>query len=572
MPAPNLETLFAYELAIEKACKTILDANGLNGVIEFSDEDPGTPRVEVQLQSGKPNGHQWIFNGVPIWDSWVASLVWRIVTVRGKNSAEQAQILGKIRAIAYDYVPLFSPLLPFHAIEQFKEAQFVRGVDDKIRFDWSELTHNIVFSIRNDAWPVASAPALVPPPAPAPPPPDEFTPTIGVWGSYGQGPDLPDEIIDNKGIVGLQIDDDWDLLNPNEGEYDFSRLDVMVANAAAAGFKVTIATTASHYHTPQWVIDASDTADVIYMLDPTAAHSTFCNSMATCLPWSDPFRQARLDLQAAVGAHFADNPVVEGYMIQFANHHSQDWNVQDLVGPITCPGPFCSAIIPGINCISKVSNLDGTCTAEVDQAQQWVDAGWSEELFVACGKEIIDAAALAWPNQRLELPIGGISDSRMAANYSSPAKALIDYVFGDPDTAGLGKSFASRFYPTRQIFLASWKDGTFYLANPPGQNSQNYIRWMIAYRARAAGPFPGRASVQNQWGASAGPPDCLLQGGSDGICGPTCPPACVIQACFDKILTYNLDRIEIIFGDTMNTDFYEIISDATIAMGGTPRP
>lgn len=153
MSAPNLETLFAYELAIETACKTILDANGLNGVIEFSDVDPGTPRTEIQLQSGKPNNHRWIYKGVPIWDSWNAQLIWRVVTVRGKNSDRQAAMLGKLRILAYNYVGLFSTLLPFHAIEQLKEAQFVRGVDTEHRFDWSELTLNVVFSIRNDAWP-----------------------------------------------------------------------------------------------------------------------------------------------------------------------------------------------------------------------------------------------------------------------------------------------------------------------------------------------------------------------------------------------------------------------------------
>jgi hypothetical protein len=160
MSAPNLETLFAYELAIETACKTILDANQLNGVIEFSDEDPGSPRTEIQLQSGKPNGHKWIYKGVPIWDSWTANLIWRVVTVRGKNSEQQAEMLGKLRILAYNYVSLFSPLLPFHAIEQLKEAQFARGVTDQslmgrgVPLDFSELTLAITFSIRNDAWPL----------------------------------------------------------------------------------------------------------------------------------------------------------------------------------------------------------------------------------------------------------------------------------------------------------------------------------------------------------------------------------------------------------------------------------
>ena len=76
---------------------------------------------------------------------------------------------------------------------------------------------------------------------------------------------------------------------------------------------------------------------------------------------------------------------------QFANHHSNDWNMQDTIGTI---GP-CG---------------DGK-TYEVNQPLQWINAGWTIDKMFRVGKDILDTTAASFPNQPIKLPIGGLADA-----------------------------------------------------------------------------------------------------------------------------------------------------------------
>src|SRR5947208_5493173 len=65
--------------------------------------------------------------------------------------------------------------------------------------------------------------------------------------------------------------------------------------------------------------------------------------------------------------------------------------------------------------------------------------------------------------------------------------------------------------------------------------------------------------------------NCRQGGGTNGPCGPTCDPVCVMQASLDIARTYGTAFIEIWAQDDVDPDFYNMIRAATIAMGGTPR-
>lgn len=154
MPAPNLESLFAYELAIESAWKSILAGAGLNSQVEFSDGERSYPLVEVQLRAAKPNGHRHLYNGRLYFDCWEGTLVSRIITIRGKNSSSQAALLSKIRMCAMQPAQYFNATnLPYHAIDLLQESGLTRGVDGAQ--DISELSFAVVWNVRVDAWPTS---------------------------------------------------------------------------------------------------------------------------------------------------------------------------------------------------------------------------------------------------------------------------------------------------------------------------------------------------------------------------------------------------------------------------------
>jgi Beta-galactosidase/Fibronectin type III domain len=394
----------------------------------------------------------------------------------------------------------------------------------------------------------------------------------GIWAAAGVDDDLPPELVNNLGVVGIGVSEDWNVVNPAPGVYDWTQLDSRVANAKAAGFRyIALAVTDSSENTPQWLLDLLPPDQKIGLLDNAEQHTTFCQNINTALYWNPVFHQARLDLIAAAGAHYTNDPaIVATNAAAFANHNSNDWNIQDFIGSVQCP-----------RCPQPPPTLCGTQIA--DQVQQWMDAGWTEQQMLQVGKEICDAAAAAFPNQNIKLPIGGLTDNRMSTpdgnpahgNYTQLARDIENYVYGNADLGIPPQPYANRFYMQRNTFTATWKNGDYYDTYTPPFEAEGYIKYMIRNHAKPAsvgGLTPGQAGLQMVTAAMLGTiNDCRLGGGPDGPCGPICDPVCVLQTTLDIARTYNTDFIEIFPQDGQNPDFYAMITAATIAMGGRPR-
>src|SRR5438876_871091 len=395
--------------------------------------------------------------------------------------------------------------------------------------------------------------------------------SIGVWGPFGVGHDIDPGLVNDLGIVGITIAEDWDVVNPAPGVYDWSTVDARIAQAKAAGFQyISLGITDSSLQTPTWLLDSLPADQKIALIDPASTHKTFCQPILTALYWNATFHQARLDLIAAAGAKYSSDPaIVAVNMASFANHSSQDWNVQDTVGTIACP-----------NCPQPPPTLCGNIY--VDQPAQWLAAGWTEQLMLEVGKEMCDAAAAAFPNQNIKLPIGGLSDIRMSSTdpgytngtYTTLCRDIENYVYGNASLGIPPRPYANRFYMQRNTVDANWGDGTQYDTYTPGFDSQRYIKYMIRAHAHPNPPWttPGQAGLQMVSAASLGSTtNCRQDGGPTGPCGATCPPVCVMQASLDVATTYNAAFIELWAQDADNPDFYTMITAATLAMGGTPR-
>jgi len=158
---PELADLYSYEAQIEPAWAAILVQRDVNAFVEFSDQEKETPFVDISIIHVAPTGHQHVVPGfdrqVLYWDAWHGRLMCRTYTQRGKNSDQQARILGVIRAASVDFQTLFTrSVLPFHFMERFREAEdtaLARGYDHTNNLDWSELRFDLTWSIRSDVWP-----------------------------------------------------------------------------------------------------------------------------------------------------------------------------------------------------------------------------------------------------------------------------------------------------------------------------------------------------------------------------------------------------------------------------------
>jgi hypothetical protein len=165
MPAPTLDVLFAFEHAIESAWQNILSDvdNNLTPYIEASDTDKQAPYADIQLQDSAPETlQQFIYQPTPdttqitYYSAYHATLITRVVTVRGKNSDRQAEFIGKVRLRAGNFLALFTTAnLPYHGVLSVLDRGMRRGVIVAERLDWAELHHQIKFCIRTDAWPIS---------------------------------------------------------------------------------------------------------------------------------------------------------------------------------------------------------------------------------------------------------------------------------------------------------------------------------------------------------------------------------------------------------------------------------
>jgi hypothetical protein len=224
----------------------------------------------------------------------------------------------------------------------------------------------------------------------------------GIWGAVGVDDDLPPGLVNNLGIVGVGINEDWNVLNPAPGVYDWTQLDSKIAAVKAAGFQyIALAVPASSDKTPSATGFASRGSK--------NRSSTLQSSIRlfavilTALYWNRFFiRHDRPDCRGR-SAIPAIRPLLP--IQPPANHHSNDWNIQDWVGTVewlpATTSTFCGDVF-----VDQSSNgwmpVDGAADAQV-------------------GKEFCDAAAAAFPNQNIKLPIGGSNRQPPSTPDGDPA-------------------------------------------------------------------------------------------------------------------------------------------------------
>ena len=87
-----------------------------------------------------------------------------------------------------------------------------------------------------------------------------------------------------------------------------------------------------------------------------------------------------------------------------------------------------------------------------------------------------DAAAAAFPNKNIKLPIGGLDITYPAfsgGTYTTLCRDIQDYVYGNASRNIPPRPYANRLFMQRNTVDANWGDGTVYDAYTPGFNSLN---------------------------------------------------------------------------------------------------
>jgi hypothetical protein len=165
MPAPNLKTLFAGDMAIEKAFALILTAAGVNADSEFSSVTKKTPYVDL-LSTFKatdarfdylvPGSSPAIIYRFP--HRWEGTLDATVCTTRGVNSDQQQALVGLVRECGLEWRTRFTTdQLPWWGINLFLDVGRTPTIDQDNRLDKNTIHFRVHFNIRGDgansAWP-----------------------------------------------------------------------------------------------------------------------------------------------------------------------------------------------------------------------------------------------------------------------------------------------------------------------------------------------------------------------------------------------------------------------------------
>lgn len=156
MSAPDFQTLFKVEDAIETAWQGVLEADGLTA---FKSRDVNVltiPRVDVQAVLGGATGHRGEFTpGHFTLDAWTGTLTAQVKTKRVEDQPDiHSDWVADVRLAAQYFQDRFNAtVLPYHALTMIQESGTERSIGEEDETDVSTIQFDFIVSIRTNAWP-----------------------------------------------------------------------------------------------------------------------------------------------------------------------------------------------------------------------------------------------------------------------------------------------------------------------------------------------------------------------------------------------------------------------------------
>lgn len=161
MPAPDFETCYDIETAIEGATTSMLSASILMFDNPRATTIHETPSVHVRLILGEPLGHlQPILNSsgsvvTAKYDAWDAVLEANVITDRGSDNAYHKHYVRHVRNVLNDYHN-YKPYLQYHDVLNVIQGSLIMSLDDNKNQDITTMNFNLKVCVDPSAWPTSS--------------------------------------------------------------------------------------------------------------------------------------------------------------------------------------------------------------------------------------------------------------------------------------------------------------------------------------------------------------------------------------------------------------------------------
>jgi len=332
----------------------------------------------------------------------------------------------------------------------------------------------------------------------------------GVYALSDQDASTSLAVLANPNVDGLALRYSWNQLEPREGNFNWSPIDVQVAAARAHGKKVSLGVTAG-IRTPAWVYAAG--ANQFSFVWDKPWGPPICSSQRIPIPW-DPVYLAKWDsFVRALGARYANNPTVVYVKITGVNATTQE------------------AILPHSRGMT-ISRVGAACTSS-DDVGRWQAVGYSRNRVEQAWKHIANNFAGSFPDTKLGLMIGPVGfppiddNGNIIANRGADREVALNLI-----AEGI-KSYGQRFVVQNNGLSAvrSWPELS-------GLSHRTTVGWQMAWSA-----------TDNA--------TCKMNGGV-----APCNPHDVLQAAIARGVESGAVFLEIYTLDILNPNLQDIIASA----------
>ena len=353
----------------------------------------------------------------------------------------------------------------------------------------------------------------------------------GIYAMCGSKTNSCKNVVKNAGVVGVLLSPKWNEIETTNGVYSWTALDEQVAIAQNAGLKVTFQLFNSPYYAPDWLKNDPNIQKVtiVNLNDYVVGGTLVCQELTLPVFWDPVFHQKNLQLINAMKEHYASNPAVIGVTANYGSLFSADGGIPQKVDSETCKDAQGNPIL-------------------VDQAQSWLNAGYTHDKIFDTGQKIIDATAIAFPNQAISTYFSFSDDKRLEASSTVLAKDIMDYAYAK--------------YPDRFYAKIAWLSATTTMADEIAKPYTKIEQLMLLLKAHS--PQIGIQMIDMATdGASR---DCR----QNAKIIP-CPDYEVMDKSLKISLSYNPTTIEVWYQDATNIQLEPLLIDTTEKMGGSLR-
>lgn len=150
-------------------------------------------------------------------------------------------------------------------------------------------------------------------------------PPEGIYSLTGGG--IPvSSLLANASVKGISARIDWRILEPQDGVFDWRRVDSMINQVGLAGKKISFAISAG-VDTPEWVYEKG--ARKFVFIDDNVYHDTYGEELYCPMPWDEVYLAEWKKFIDAFGAKYNGNPAIAWVRVTGPmNTTTMDWNLQ----------------------------------------------------------------------------------------------------------------------------------------------------------------------------------------------------------------------------------------------------